>query len=208
MNKHYATSKGLHLNYSIITNMIEANSRVLDLGCGDGYLLKLLKDTKNVKGNGIEISQAEVISCLEKGLSVIQGNIDEGLKQFADKSYDYVVLNQTLQSTYNPDFVLEEMLRVGKKCIVSFPNFAYWRIRFYLFFTGNMPKSNVLPFEWYNTPNIHLLTVKDFFEFAKQRNITITEGIYTTRAHIRKGIQYNIFSNLLAEEAIFVISRD
>lgn len=208
MNKHYATSKGLHLNYSIISDMIEENARVLDLGCGDGYLLKLLKDTKKIKGNGIEISQKEVIQCLEKGLSVIQGNIEDGLKQFSDKSYDYVILNQTLQSTYNPDFVLEEMLRVGKKCIVSFPNFAYWRIRFYLFLTGNMPKSKVLPFEWYNTPNIHLLTIKDFFEFAKNRNINILEGLYTTRAHIRKGIQYNIFSNLLAEEAIFVISRN
>lgn len=207
MDKHYTASKGLHLNYSIISNIIEENSRILDLGCGNGYLLKLLKDTKKIKGSGIEISQNEVIQCLEKGLSVIQGNIDEGLKQFADKSYDYVILNQTLQSTYNPDFVLEEMLRVGKKCIVSFPNFAYWRVRFNYFFSGNMPKSNVLPFEWYNTPNIHLLTVKDFFEFAKKHNITIEAGIYTTKARIRKGIQYNIFSNLLAEEAIFVISR-
>lgn len=208
MNNHYTTSKGLHLNYSIISGMIEENARVLDLGCGNGYLLKLLKDTKKINGNGIEISQNEVIQCLEKGLSVIQGDIDEGLKQFSDKSYDYVILNQTLQSAYNPDFVLEEMLRVGKKCIVSFPNFAYWRIRLNFFFTGNMPKSNVLPFEWFNTPNIHLLTVKDFFEFAKNRNIKIENGIYTTKARIRTGIQYNIFSNLLAEEAIFVISKD
>lgn len=208
MNNHYDHSKGLHLNYSIITNIIEENSRVLDLGCGNGYLLKLLKDTKKIKGNGIEISQKEVIQCLEKGLSVIQGDIDEGLKQFSDKSYDYVVLNQTLQSTYNPHYVLEEMLRVGKKCIVSFPNFAYWRVRFNFFFSGNMPKSKVLPFEWYNTPNIHLLTIKDFFEYAQKHNIKITEGIYTTKAHIRKGIQYSMFSNILAEEAIFVISRD
>lgn len=208
MNNHYDHSKGLHLNYSIITNIIEENSRVLDLGCGNGYLLKQLKDTKKVKGNGIEIAQKEVIQCLEKGLSVIQGDIDEGLKQFSDKSYDYVVLNQTLQSTYNPHYVLEEMLRVGKKCIVSFPNFAYWRVRFNFFFSGNMPKSKVLPFEWYNTPNIHLLTIKDFFEYAQKHNIKITEGIYTTKANIRKGIQYSMFSNILAEEAIFVISRD
>ena len=99
------------------------------------------------------------------------------------------------------------MLRVGKKCIVSFPNFAYWRIRFNFFFTGNMPKSKVLPFEWYNTPNIHLLTIKDFFEFSKLHNINIIEGVYTTKAHIRKGIQYSIFSNMLAEEAIFVIAK-
>ena len=208
MNNHYATSKGLHLNYSIITNMIEENARVLDLGCGNGELLKLLKENKKVKGNGIEISQKEVIQCLEKGLSVIQGDIDEGLKQFPDKCYDYVILNQTLQSVLNPHYVMEEMLRVGKKCIVSFPNFAYWRVRCNFFFTGNMPKSKVLPFDWYDTPNIHLLTIKDFFEYAKKNNITILEGIYTTRATIRKGIQYSKFSNLFAEESIFVISRD
>ncbi len=207
MNSHYATSQGLHLNYSLILDMIEDGSRVLDLGCGNGYLLKLLKDKKKIKGNGIEIDQNGVIQCLEKGLSVIQGDIDEGLKQFTDKSYDYVILNQTLQSTYNPDFVLEEMLRVGKKCIVSFPNFAYWKIRFNFFFTGNMPKSQVLPFEWFNTPNIHLLTIKDFFDFAKKHNINILDVIYTTEANIKKGMFYNIFSNLLAEEAIFVIAK-
>ena len=161
----------LHLNYSLIAEMISEKSKVLDLGCGDGHLLKLLKDKKLIKGNGIEIAQTEVIKCLEKGLSVIQGDIDEGLKQFPDKSYDYVILNQTLQSTHNPNFVLDEMLRVGKKCIVSFPNFAYWRIRFYLFFTGNMPKSRILPYEWYDTPNIHLLSIKDFYEYAKKKNI-------------------------------------
>lgn len=207
MNKHYAMSKGLHLNYSLILDMIEENSRVLDLGCGNGYLLKLLKDKKNIKGNGIEISQKEVIQCLEKGLSVIQGDIDEGLKQFSDNSYDYVILNQTLQSVVNPEFVIEEMLRTGKKCIVSFPNFAYWRVRFNFFFTGNMPKSKVLPFEWYNTPNIHLLTIKDFFEFARTHHFKILECICTTRAHVRKGIQYSMFTNFFAEEAVFVISK-
>ena len=207
LNRHYIESKGLHLNYSIITEIVEDGSRVLDLGCGDGTLLKLLKKEKNIKGSGIEISQDEVIKCLSKGLSVIQGNIDEGLKQFQNQSYDYVILNKTLQSTYNPEYVLEEMLRVGKKCIVSFPNFAYWRVRLNFTLTGNMPKSRILPFEWYNTPNIHLLTIKDFFEFARTHNFKILDGIYTTRANIKKGIQYNMFSNLLAEEAIFVIAK-
>ncbi len=206
MNNHYKDSMGLHLNYELIKERIDNNSKVLDLGCGSGQLLKMLKECKNIKGIGIEISQDKVIECLEKGLSVIQGDIDAGLKQFADKSYDYVILNQTLQSTYNPDYVLEEMIRVGKKCIVSFPNFAYWRVRFNYFFSGNMPKSKVLPFEWYNTPNIHLLTIKDFFEFAKKHNIKILEGIYTTKANIRKGIQYSMFSNFFAEEAIFIIT--
>lgn len=205
-NKHYIESKGLHLNYSIICDIVEANSRVLDLGCGNGTLLKLLKN-KNIKGSGIEISQDEVIKCLSKGLSVIQGNIDEGLKQFQSDSYDYVILNQTLQSTQNPQYVLDEMLRVGKKCIVSFPNFAYWRIRCCFCVKGIMPKSNVLPFEWYNTPNIHLLTIKDFFEFAKNQNFKIIDKIYTTRAKKRSGLQYKLFANLFAEEAIFVITK-
>jgi len=207
MNRHYIKSKGLHLNYSLILNIVEEKSRILDLGCGDGYLLKLLKDRKRVKGSGIEISQENVVKCIEKGLSVIQGNIDEGLKQFQDKSYDYVILNQTLQSTQNPEFVLDEMLRVGKKCIVSFPNFAYWKIRLELLFKGKMPKSKLLPFEWYNTPNIHLLTIKDFFEFSKNHNFKILNKIYTTKANIKKGFQYNILSNLFAQEAIFVISK-
>ncbi len=207
LNKHYATSQGLHLNYSIILDIVEENSRILDLGCGNGTLLKLLKDKKNAKGQGIEISQDEVIKCLSKGLSVIQGNIDEGLQQFQDKSYDYVILNQTLQSTLNPEFVVEEMLRVGKKCILSFPNFAYWRVRLNYLLQGQMPKSGILPFEWYNTPNIHLLTIKDFFEFAKKHNFKILKDIYTTKANIKKGLQYSIFSNFFAEEGIFVISR-
>ena len=206
-NRHYVESKGLHLNYSIILDIVEDNSRILDLGCGDGTLLKLLKEKKNIKAQGIEINQDEVIKCLSKGLSVIQGNIDKGLKQFREKSYDYVILNQTLQSTLNPEFVIEEMLRVGKKCIVSFPNFAYWKVRLNYLSKGKMPKSRILPFEWYNTPNIHLLTIKDFFEFAHAHNFKILDKIYTTRANIKKGIQYNIFSNLLAEEGIFVISR-
>ncbi len=205
--KHYVESKGLHLNYSIIVDIIEEKSRILDLGCGNGTLLKLLKDKKQIKGVGIEIVQDEVIKCLSKGLSVIQGNIDEGLKQFKTNSYDYVILNQTLQTTQNPEFVIEEMLRVGKKCIVSFPNFAYWKVRLNFCFTGRMPKSRVLPFEWYNTPNIHLLTIKDFFVFAHNHNFKILEGIYTTKANIKNGIQYNIFSNLFAQEAIFVITK-
>ena len=205
LNRHYATSKGLHLNYSIILEIIEDNSRILDLGCGDGTLLKLLKQKKNIKAQGIEINQDEVIKCLSKGLSVIQGNIDEGLKQFQDKSYDYVILNQTLQSTLKPEFVIDEMLRVGKKCIVSFPNFAYWKVRLNYLLKGQMPKSKVLPFEWYNTPNIHLLTIKDFFEYANKHNFKILDGIYTTKANI-KNIN-NSFANMLAEEGMFIIAR-
>ena len=206
MNEHYLTSKGLHLNYSLISKIVEGNSHVLDLGCGTGELMQMLKDKKHAKCLGVDINQNNIISCLEKGLSAIQGNIDIGLGEFTDKSYDYVILNQTLQSTHNPEFVIEEMLRVGKKCVVSFPNFAYWKVRFYLFFVGKMPKSRILPFEWYNTPNIHLLTVNDFFEFAQKRNIKILKSIYTTKAQVKKFPLPQRFLNFFAEEVIFVIS--
>lgn len=206
MNEHYATSKGLHLNYSIITDMIPENATVLDLGCGDGTLLKMLKN-KKIKARGIEIDQNNVIKCLEKGLSVIQGDIDEGLAEYPDQSVDYIILNQTLQSTEKPDYVIKEMLRAGRKIVVSFPNFAYWRVRFYLFFHGSMPKSKILPFEWYNTPNIHLLTIADFYEFAKQRNLKIEKTVCMTRAKIRKSIFHKFCDNFWAEEVIFVISK-
>ena len=197
---------GRTLNYKQITKLVEPNSRILDLGSGDGYLFKKLVDEKQVKGVGVEINQEEVIKAMEKGLPIIQGDIDEGLKQFPDKSFDYAILNQTLQSTDKPDYVLEEMLRVSKKAIVSFPNFGYWRVRCYLFFKGKMPKSKALPYEWYNTPNIHLNTIKDFFVFCKIHNITILESIYLAKKKARKRI-IKAVANLLSEEAIFVITK-
>ena len=199
-------SKGLKPNYDIVFKMITPNSSVLDLGCGDGILLKELVDGKNVNGLGIEIDQNSVIKALEKGLQIIQGNIDEGLNDFDDKQWDFVVLNQTLQSTIKPEFVVDEMLRIGKKVIVSFPNFAYWRVRFYLFFNGKMPKSKFLTFEWYNTPNIHLLTINDFFEFCQKRNIKSDKAIYCTDGKRKKSI-FRAISNFFSEEAIFLISR-
>ena len=207
MNKEYGQSQGLRLNYSIITDVVEVGAKVIDLGCGDGTLLAKLIAEKKVKGIGVEINQESVISSLEKGLSVIQGDIDEGLKEFQDQEFDWVILNQTLQSTEKPDYVVDEMLRVGKKAVVSFPNFAYWKVRFYLFFMGKMPKSKILPFEWYNTPNIHLLTVNDFYDFCKKRNIKILKSVYMTRANVRKNFLIRSLSNFFAEEVIFVISR-
>ena len=207
MNNHYEKSKGLHLNYEIITKFIEIGSKILDLGCGDGTLLKMLIERKNCTGTGIEIDQQNAIQAIEKGLSIIQGDIDEGLKDFSDNEYDYIILNQTLQSTEKPDYVIEEMLRAGKKAVVSFPNFAYWKVRFYLFFNGKMPKSNILPFEWYNTPNIHLLTIKDFFEFCKKRNIKILKEVYMNKARLINNIGTKWHKNLFTEEAIFVISK-
>ncbi len=206
-SKDYGETKGLRLNYTIITEIIDKGAKVLDLGCGDGTLLKKLIDEKDIHGIGVEIDQNLAISAIEKGLSVIQGNIDEGLKEFSDKEYDWVILNQTVQSTDKPDYVIEEMLRVGKKVVVSFPNFAYWKVRFYLFFKGRMPKSKVLPFEWFDTPNIHLLTINDFYEFCNKRNINILQSVYMTRAKVRRGVLIRAISNFFTEEVMFIISR-
>lgn len=208
INTHYETSKGLHLNYEVICDHIEPGAQVLDLGCGSGELLKLLKDKKNVHGRGVEINEDNVIKCVEKGLSVFQGDIDEGLKDYRDKSFDYVVLNQTLQCVHKPDFAIQEMLRVGNKVVISFPNFGYWRVRFYLFFKGKMPKSSILPFEWYNTPNIHLLTIRDFKEFCKKRQINILKEIYTNKAKVKNDFIHKVMPNFYAEEAIFIVKRD
>lgn len=206
MEQNQTESNGLHLNYSIITELIEQGASVLDLGCGDGYLLKMLKN-KKIKACGIEINQDSVIKSLEKGLSVIQGDIDEGLLEYPDKFYDYVILNQTLQSAEKPDYVIKEMLRVGKKVVVSFPNFGYWKVRFSLLFRGKMPKSKMLPFEWFDTPNIHLLTIRDFYDFAKINKITVEKTICVTKAKVRKSIFHELFDNFFAEEVIFVISK-
>ena len=197
----------MNLNYKVVCDLIEENSKVLDLGCADGQLLEILKNEKKVKGLGIEINQDRVLEALEKGLSVVQGDLDKGLSEFQDNTYDYAILNQTLQSTKYPEAIIYEMLRVSKKCIVSFPNFAYWRVRFYLFFKGKMPKSKQLPYEWYNTPNIHLLTINDFFEFCKKRNIKIEKSVYLTRQKSRSGFIIKNIANFFSQEVVFVITK-
>lgn len=207
MKKGSNSKLRLRLGYSIITDMIQQGAKVLDLGCGNGNLLAKLYKEKGIKGLGVEINQGKVISSLEKGLSVIQADIDAGLEEFGDKEYDWVILNQTLQSVEKPDYVINEMLRVGKKVVVSFPNFAYWKVRFYLFFMGRMPKSKILPYEWFDTPNIHLLTVNDFYQFCKKRNIKILKSIFMTKARVKKNFVTRLLSNFFAEEVIFVVSK-
>jgi len=201
------TTREFNLNYKIICNLIPDSVRVLDLGCGDGKLFKILKNKKNITGLGIEINQDCVLKALQEGLSIVQSDLDNGLKEFQDKSFDFAILNQTLQSVKNPEFVLSEMLRTAKKCIVSFPNFAHWKVRFYLLFKGKMPKSSVLPYEWYNTPNVHLLTINDFFEFCKKRNIKIEKSIYLSKKKSISGFFMKNIANLFSQEAIFIISK-
>lgn len=194
-------------DYSRIVSRVEAGARVLDLGCGKGDLLLRLVKERGVKGMGVEIDENAVIECIHKGLSVFQGDLDEGLNDYGDESYDYVILDQTLQVIRRPELVIAEMLRVGKKAIVSFPNFGYWKVRWKLLWSGHMPRTTKLPFYWYNTPNIHLLTISDFVAFCRERKIYILEEIDLVQAQDRdpKIIQWG--ANWRADEGLFVLSR-
>ena len=155
--------------FQIISELIKENKRVLDVGCGNGILMKHLKDNKNIDTRGLEISKENVQICISKGLSVIEGNAEKDLQQFPNLSFDYVILSQTLQAFYNPEKVIEDLLRVANKAIVTIPNFGYWKVRLHLFFKGTMPITKHLPNEWYNTPNLHMCTIKDFVNFCKKK---------------------------------------
>jgi methionine biosynthesis protein MetW len=198
--------KTVRIDYSIIMRLVPEGKDVLDLGCGDGFLLEKLQNERNVKGRGIEISEIGVKQCIRRGLTVLQGDIDDGLPDYPDKSFDFVILNQTLQVVKKPDLVLFEMLRVSEKGIVGFPNFGYWKLRASLLLKGRMPKTKVLPYEWYNTPNIHLCTIKDFNAFCQENGIKIEKRIFLSAergGRIFRGAAPNLF----AENAIYIISR-
>lgn len=165
-------------DYRLILDLVEPDSRVLDLGCGSGWLLALLHQRKNIVGYGIELASTRIIECIGKGLSVFHGDIDEGLRDFEDQSFDYVIVNQTLPVTRNPSLVLEEVLRVGRHGIISFANFAYWRVRLRLLFHGRMPVTESIPYEWYDTPNIHLFTIKDFRMLCRKMDTNILKACY------------------------------
>ena len=198
-------AEGARIDHSVILDLIPAGTKVLDLGCGDGSLLVKLVRQKGVTGRGIEISEEGVRACIAKGLTVLQGDIDQGLRDYPDGSFDYVVLNQTLQAVKKPDVVLSEMLRVGKKGIVGFPNFAYWKMRAYLFTFGRMPKTEFLPFEWYDTPNIHFCSILDFTGYCAKNGVTIEKTVYLSTdrgGRVLRGVRPNLF----AENAVFLLS--
>ena len=163
--------------FRIISSLIEPNTHVLDVGCGDGVLMEYLLNEKKVNIRGIEISKSKIQNCIAKGLTIIEGNAEKDLKQFPDKSFDYVVLSQTLQAFLSPENVIDQLLRIGKQAIVTIPNFGYWKIRLHLLIKGTMPITRTLPDEWYNTPNIHLCTIKDFVFFSRKKNFKLSKSI-------------------------------
>ena len=163
--------------FKVIADLLPKNSRVLDVGCGDGSLMNFLVKEKNIETRGLELDQNNVQDCLNKGLTVIQGDAETELYQFPKKSFDYVVLSQTLQAFYKPDKVLNELLRIGKSVIVSIPNFGYWKVRTSLLLFGKMPVTKTLPNFWYNTPNLHMCTIKDLFNYCSDNNISIKKVI-------------------------------
>lgn len=197
----------LHLapEHRVIIDLIDEGSRVMDLGCGDGDLLKALKTLKHVRAEGVELSEECIQSCVAKGLfNVHHGDLDEGLADYADKSVDYVIMTNTIQVLHRPLLLIKEMARVGKKCIISFPNFGYLPVRLQLLLRGRMPKSPRLPYEWYDTPNIHLTTLADFRDFCKVANLRILREIpLRTREEGSSIVKF--LPNLIADAAVFVV---
>jgi homoserine O-acetyltransferase len=200
----FAQAKRARVDYELIESLIEPHSKVLDVGSGNGDLLARLMEDKNISGEGIELEEELVIHSIQRGLPVIQRDIERGLGQYADDSFDYAILSQTLQTVKNPDKVLKELLRVAKKVIVSFPNFGHWQIRLKLFFKGRAPVTRQLPFEWHNSPNIHCLSLKDFDRFCEDLGVKIEKKIPLIKSSL---VPVKFAPNLFAEQAVYLTSR-
>jgi methionine biosynthesis protein MetW len=196
----------MRADLKIIQQWIEPDMRVLDLGCGDGSFLAHLKSEKNIFDCGLEIDPDNINLCLRAGVNVIEQDMNKSLANFRSDSFDTVLLAQTLQTVERPDILVEEMLRIGKKCIITFPNFAYWRHRLKLVSQGNMPQSSALPYEWYDTPNIHHCTIKDFDTLCEERNITILHKTVVDFNH-RSSFLMNLNPNLFGINAIYHFTR-
>ena len=194
--------------FQIISNFIEKNTRVLDVGCGDGTLMEFLKNNKEIDIRGIEISKNNSQKCIGRGLTVIEGDAEKDLTQFPDGSFDFVILSQTLQAFLNPETVIKELLRIGKKAIVTVPNFGFWKVRLHLLMKGTMPITKNLPDEWYNTPNIHMCTIKDFYNFCYNRKIKLDKALalHGKKTSTINEVNLNV-KNLSAELGIFLIEK-
>lgn len=197
----------IRIDLQLIADMIDAKSRVLDIGCGDGALLEYLVHFKQVDGRGMELSQEGVNAAVGNGLSVIQGDADTDLRAYPNGAFDYVILSQTLQATRDPKGVLQQMLRVGRRAVVSFPNFGYWRVRLGLFFNGRMPTTQTLPYSWYDTPNIHLCSIDDFRALCRTMGVRIERAIVLNSTSRRINLP-PLLANLIGEQAVFMLRRD
>ena len=192
--------------FKVIADLLPKNVRVLDVGCGDGSLMNHLIKEKNIKARGLELEKENVQKCIYKGLPVIEGNAETELHQFPGQSFDYVVLSQTLQAFYNPEKVLKELLRIGKSVIISIPNFGYWKVRTSLLFFGKMPVTKTLPNSWYNTPNLHMCTIKDLFHFCIEKKIKIKKAIGVNENSMSEINKNNLeIKNFFSKLGVFLI---
>ena len=204
----FVPKRDIRVDWQLIADMVEPESRVLDVGCDDGQLLAHLAETKNVDGRGLELSQHGVNICVSNGLSVVQGNADTDLVYYPDDSFDYAILSKTLQTTHQPHVVLEQLLRIGRRAIVSFPNFAYWRCRAYLTVKGRMPMTNSLDIPWYETPNIHFCTLKDFTALCEQMDVKIEQSVIVKASgKVMTRASYGKFANFFGADCIFMLSK-
>ena len=194
--------------FKIIANSIQREKSILDVGCGDGELMKFIYENISKRIRGLEISKDNVQKCIQKGLTVIEGNAEMDLQQFPSNSFDYVILSQTLQAFLNPEKVISDLLRIGKTSIVTIPNFGFWKVRFNLLFKGTMPVTKTLPNEWYNTPNLHMCSIKDFVNFCNDRKINLFKSLALTNNKVSSINKFNLnFKNLTSELGIFLIEK-
>ena len=194
--------------FKIIANSIQREKSILDVGCGDGELMKFIYENISKKIRGLEISKDNVQKCIQKGLTVIEGNAEIDLQQFPSNSFDYVILSQTLQAFLNPEKVISDLLRIGKTSIVTIPNFGFWKVRFNLLFKGTMPVTKTLPNVWYNTPNLHMCSIKDFVNFCNDRKINLFKSLALTNNKVSSINKFNLnFKNLTSELGIFLIEK-